>query len=258
MFKLTGKVALITGGVSGIGESISKVFAQQGAVVHMIDINDELGAKISEEIQDLKGSAYYHNCDVSNQQAVKETVQKIVDTSGKLDVLVNNAGIAHIGTVESTTEEDFDRIMRINVKGVYNCLKAVIPFMKQQGGGSIINLASVASILGISERFVYSTSKGAVLTMTYSVAKDYLKDHIRCNSVAPARIHTPFVDGYLQQTYPGREAEMFDALSKTQPIGRMGKPDEVAKLVLYLASDEAGFITGTNFPIDGGFIKLNT
>jgi NAD(P)-dependent dehydrogenase (short-subunit alcohol dehydrogenase family) len=129
--------------------------------------------------------------------------------------------------------------------------------MKKNGGGAILNIASIAATLGISERFVYSMTKGAVYTMTLSVAKDFLKDNIRCNSISPARIHTPFIDGYLAKNYPGREPEMFEKLSKTQPIGRMGRPDEVAALALFLCSDQAGFITGTDYPIDGGFIKLS-
>jgi NAD(P)-dependent dehydrogenase (short-subunit alcohol dehydrogenase family) len=177
---------------------------------------------------------------------------------GKIDILVNNAGIAHVGNVEKTKSEDFDRIYNVNVKGVYNCLYATIPMMKLNGGGVILNLASIAAVVGLSDRFAYSMSKGAIAAMTLSIAKDYLHENIRCNSISPARVHTPFVDGFISKNYPGREAEMFDKLSKSQPIGRMGKPDEIAALVLYLCSDEASFITGNDYPIDGGFIKLNS
>jgi NAD(P)-dependent dehydrogenase (short-subunit alcohol dehydrogenase family) len=177
---------------------------------------------------------------------------------GPFDILVNNAGIAHIGTADNTSEEDFDRVMNVNVKGVYNCLHAGIPQLRANGGGAILNMASVAAWVGIKERFAYSTGKGAVMAMTLSVAKDYLQDRIRCNSISPGRVHTPFVDGFLARNYPGREAEMFEQLSKTQPIGRMAKPSEVAALALYLCSDEAAFITGTDYPIDGGFITLNS
>lgn len=166
--------------------------------------------------------------------------------------------MSHIGNVESTTEEDMDLIYNINVKGVYHCLHEAVPLMKQHGGGVILNMASVASVVGLADRFAYSMSKGAVLAMTLSVAKDYLAHNIRCNCLAPARVHTPFVDAFLQKNYPGREAEIFEKLSKTQPIGRMGRPEEIALLALYLCSDEAGFITGCNYPIDGGFINLNT
>ena len=177
---------------------------------------------------------------------------------GKLDILVNNAGISNIGRADTTSEEDFDRVYQVNVKGVYNCLFAAIPLMKANGGGVILNLGSVAALVGLNDRFAYSTSKGAVHAMTLSVAKDYLQDNIRCNSISPARVHTPFVDGFLAKNYPGQEEEMFQKLSKTQPIGRMAKPEEIANLILYLCSDEASFITGTDYPIDGGFVKLNS
>jgi NAD(P)-dependent dehydrogenase (short-subunit alcohol dehydrogenase family) len=130
--------------------------------------------------------------------------------------------------------------------------------MKKKRGGVILNLASIASSVGVSDRFAYSMTKGAVLTMTYSIAKDYIDDNIRCNCISPARVHTPFVDGFIKKNYPGQETQMFDKLSKTQPIGRMGQPQEVADLALYLCSDEASFITGSNFPIDGGYINLNS
>jgi NAD(P)-dependent dehydrogenase (short-subunit alcohol dehydrogenase family) len=174
----------------------------------------------------------------------------------RVHVFVNNAGVSHVGTVESTTEEDFDRVLRVNVKGFYNCLHAVVGHMKDSGGGVILNMASIAGSAGIADRFAYSTSKGAVIAMTYSVAKDYLAYNIRCNCISPARVHTPFVDGYLKKNYPGREQEMFDKLAKSQPIGRMGEPDEVATLALFLCSDEASFITGMDYPLDGGFVNL--
>jgi 2-keto-3-deoxy-L-fuconate dehydrogenase len=176
---------------------------------------------------------------------------------GPIDILVNNAGIAHIGKADTTNEADFDRVIAVNVKGVYNCLHAAIPQLRANGGGVIVNMASVAAWVGVGERFAYSTAKGAVMAMTLSVAKDYLADGIRCNSISPGRVHTPFVDGFLAKHYAGREAEMFEKLSHTQPIGRMARPDEVATLALYLCSDEAAFITGSDYPIDGGFITLN-
>jgi NAD(P)-dependent dehydrogenase (short-subunit alcohol dehydrogenase family) len=257
-FDLSGKTTLITGAGSGIGKSISEVFARHGARVHMLEINEEAARQSMEQIRSAGGKAYLHLCDVSKQAEVLQVTGQIQKESGSIDILVNNAGVAHIGNAESTSEADLDRIYNINIKGVYNCLHACIPYMKKQGGGSILNVASVASVVGIADRFAYSMSKGAVLTMTLSVAKDYIEHHIRCNSIAPARVHTPFVDGFLQKNYPGKEKEMFEKLSQTQPIGRMGKPEEIAYLALYLCSDEAGFITGANYPIDGGFITLNT
>ncbi|GAA3585306.1 glucose 1-dehydrogenase [Snuella lapsa] len=256
IFSLQGKTAIITGGASGIGKAITTTFAKQGAQVHILEFNAENGNLTANEINNNGGQAYFYQCDVSNHQQVKDVINNIA-AQHTIDILVNNAGIAHVGNVESTEEADLDRIYNVNVKGVYNCMHAVVPKMKANGGGVILNMASIASSVGISDRFAYSMSKGAALTMTYSVAKDYVNDGIRCNCISPARVHTPFVDGFIKKNYPGKEDEMFQALSKTQPIGRMGKPEEIANLALYLCSDEASFITGTDFPIDGGFIKLN-
>ena len=157
--------------------------------------------------------------------------------------------------MEQTEPEDLDKVYDVNVKGVYHCLVEGVVAMKQ-GGGSIVNMASIASSIGIPDRFAYSMSKGAVLMMTRSVACDYLKDSIRCNCISPARVHTPFVDRFLEKNYPGREAEMMKNLSATQPIGRMGQPDEIASLAVYLASDESSFVTGSDYEIDGGFLNL--
>lgn len=256
MFSLKNKTALITGGASGIGLAIAKTFAQAGASVHILDLNQDQGEKAVGEIQQAGGQATSHAVDVSNQQQTVALVNQIAG-QGPIHILVNNAGVSHIGTVETTSEADFDRIFRINIKGVYNCLYATIPHLKANGGGVVLNMASIAATLGIPDRFAYSMSKGAVLTMTLSVAKDYLKENIRCNCISPARVHTPFVDGFIAKTYPGREAEMFEKLSKTQPIGRMAEPEEIGALALYLCSDEAGFITGCDYPIDGGFTRLN-
>lgn len=251
--KMAGKAVLVTGGGSGIGRAISARFARAGAIVHILELNTDNGAAVAEEINEFGGICHLHAGDVAQQ----EQVMAIVNTIGRVDVLVNNAGIAHVGNVEGTTESDFDRIFSVNVKGAYNALYAVIPVMKRQGGGVILNVASIAAWVGLPDRFAYSMSKGAVFAMTLSVAKDYLHDNIRCNSISPARVHTPFVDGFIAKNYPGREAEMFDTLSKTQPIGRMATPEEIASLALFLCSDESGFITGNDYPIDGGFIKLN-
>ncbi|WPP50170.1 SDR family NAD(P)-dependent oxidoreductase [Catalinimonas niigatensis] len=257
-FDLSQKVSVITGAGSGIGKSIAEVFSRHGSKVYILDVEESVAQKVEQQINAEGGKAVYKLCNVARQQEVKEVLQQIIDESNKIDILVNNAGVAHIGNVEATAEEDIDRIYSINVKGVYNCLHSCIPYMKAQGGGVVLNMASVASVLGIADRFAYSMSKGAVLSMTLSIAKDYIADNIRCNSIAPGRVHTPFVDGFLKKNYPGRESEMFEKLSKTQPIGRMGKPEEIAYLALFLCSDEAGFITGCNYPIDGGFITLNS
>jgi 2-keto-3-deoxy-L-fuconate dehydrogenase len=253
MFSLKGKTAVVTGGASGIGKAISELFARQGAMVHILELNENAAIELANALNTEGGITCAHMCDVANQASVKA----VFDTIGILDILVNNAGVAHIGNVENTSESDLDRIVNINIKGVFNCLQAAMPLLKKAGGGSIINMASVAALVGISDRFAYSMSKGAVYAMTLSVAKDYLKDNIRCNSISPARVHTPFVDGFLAKNYPDNQSEMFEKLSKSQPIGRMAKPEEVAALALYLCSDVASFITGTDYPIDGGFVKLN-
>src|SRR6185437_6850512 len=253
MFKLNNKSVVITGGGSGIGKAMSVLFAQQGATVHIIELNTEAALATVNEITAAGGEAFSYSCDVSNQQQVIGTFDRI----GKVDILINNAGIAHIGKADTTSAADFDKIYNVNIKGVYNCLFAAIPLMKINNGGVILNTASVAAHVGIVDRFAYSASKGAIHAMTLSVARDYLHENIRCNSISPARIHTPFVDGFIAKNYAGQEEEIFEKLSKTQPIGRMGKSEEVAALALFLCSDEAGFITGCDYPVDGGFITLN-
>ncbi len=252
MFQLSNKKAIVTGGGSGIGKAVCLLFAGAGANVWVADVNEEAAEATAAEISAAGGQALALRVNVVNQLEVIEAYE----TVGSIDVLVNSAGVSHIGKVETTSAEDFDRVFEVNVKGVYNSLYAAIPLMKQNGG-VILNLASIASSVGIPDRFAYSMSKGAVLAMTLSTAKDYISDGIRCNCISPARVHTPFVDGFLAKNYPGRETEMFEKLSKTQPLGRMAKPDEIAALILYLCSEEASFITGCDYPIDGGFIKLN-
>jgi 2-keto-3-deoxy-L-fuconate dehydrogenase len=252
---LDAKVAVITGGGSGIGQAIALRFAANGAVIRILDVSESAAAATCEQIAAAGGTATSHSCDVTNQAEVKARFEELFQ-GDRVHILINNAGVSHIGTVESTSEEDFDRVIRVNVKGFYNCLHAVVGHMKRSGGGVILNLASIAGSSGLADRFAYSTSKGAVIAMTYSVAKDYLAHNIRCNCISPARVHTPFVDGYLQKNYPGREKEMFDKLAKSQPIGRMADPTEVASLALFLCSDEAAFITGVDYPIDGGFFNL--
>ncbi|HEY4150132.1 MAG TPA: SDR family oxidoreductase [Chitinophagaceae bacterium] len=254
MFSLKGKSAVITGGGSGIGRAVALCFAKQGAMVHIVDLGEAAGQQVVTEIEATGGKARAYACDVSNLQQVTA----VFEQTGAPDILVNNAGISHIGKADTTTPEDFERVFNINVKGVYNCLHAAIPLMKAGGGGVILNMSSIAAVVGLTDRFAYSMSKGAVYAMTLSVARDYIRDKIRCNCISPARVHTPFVDGFLAKNYPGREDEMFLKLSQSQPIGRMGKPEEIAHLILYLCSDEASFITGSDYPIDGGFLKLNS
>ncbi len=256
MFSLNNKTVIVTGGASGIGKSISKVLAQQGGHICIFDMDETAGQNVMNEIILSGNNCSFFKTDISNQQEIKNVTAGLITTNGYIDILINNAGIAHVGNIEDTAETDMDKLFAINVKGTYNCMQAVIPFMKQKGG-VILNMASVVSSVGIQDRFAYSMSKGAVLSMTMSVAKDYIGHNIRCNCISPARVQTPFVDGFIAKNYPGKESEMFEKLSKSQPIGRMGQPDEIAYLALYLCSDEASFITGCDYPIDGGFIKLN-
>ena len=244
-FNLTNKNALVTGGSSGIGRAITETLKSQGADVYVLDLNENKSNTL-QGISTIK-------TDITNSSKLKEVFNKLPD---KIDILINNAGIGLVGNIEQTKEKDFDNLYNVNIKGVYNCVKTFLPKMKSNGG-AIINMASIVSHVAVNNRFAYTMTKGAVHAMTYAIAKDYIQYGIRCNSVSPARVHTPLVDEYLGKNYPGKEDEMFKNLSKTQPIGRMGKPEEVANLVLYLCSDEASFITGSDFPIDGGFIKLN-
>lgn len=253
--RLSGNLVAVTGGGSGIGQSICFRFAEEGACVAVVDLNKDAASETTASIEQAGGKAIAYACDVSDPAEAKATFDKIISDLGGITTLVNCAGIAHIGNVEKATPEDMDRVYRVNIKGVYNCMQAVIPALKPNGG-TIINIGSIASTTGIPDRFAYSMSKGAVLMMTRSVAVDYLADNIRCNCISPARVHTPFVDRFLKENYPGQEKEMFEKLSATQPIGRMGKPHEIASLAVFLASDEAAFVTGSDYEIDGGFNNL--
>ena len=256
MFSLAGKTGVVTGAGSGIGRAIALAFARQGAHVEVFDLNEDLAKQVASEIKSTGASADHAVCDVSDATQVNDCIDAVWSKRKRLDILVNNAGIAHVGNVLNTTEEDLDRIYRVNVKGVANCCKAAVAKMIEQGGGVVLNMCSIAAQMAVADRFAYSMSKGAVLTMTYSVAQDFMKHHIRCNAICPGRIHTPFVDGFIRKNYPDRVDEMFEKLSKTQPIGRMGTPDEVAAAAVFLCSDEASFITGCAYPVDGGTLYL--
>lgn len=251
--QLKSKNIVVTGGASGIGMAITKRFATEGGNVTFLDYNQDGGSDVERKLKSDGLNVRFLKCDVSNAKEVTHSISQI---AASIHILVNNAGVSHVGTIDQTSEADLDRMFQINVKGVYNCTKAVIGQMVKQGGGVILNMASVAAVVGIPDRFAYSMTKGAVLSMTLSIARDYVDKNIRCNAMSPARVHTPFVDGFLAKNYPGREKEMFAKLAATQPVGRMGTPEEVASMALYLCSDEAAFITGCNFPLDGGFVGL--
>ncbi|MSU23623.1 MAG: glucose 1-dehydrogenase [Opitutus sp.] len=250
--RFAGKHALVTGAGSGIGRAIAVRLAGEGAHVTVLEFRAEAGAETVAEILAAGGAARVIAADVASTEAMRAAFAQVE----KLDVLVNNAGVASIGTVLSTTAAEFDRVYGVNVKGVYHGLHFGVPKLLAAGGGAIVNVASTLSKIAVPDRFAYAMSKGAVFTMTLSVARDYVEQKIRCNCVCPARVHTPFVDGYIAKNYPGREAEMFEKLSAAQPIGRMAEPREIAGLVAFLASDEAAFVTGSAYDIDGGVIAL--
>jgi len=254
VFRLDGKSAIVTGAGSGIGRAIAKTFAAQGARVFILERDRGAAADVAAEIAAAGGAAVPLECDVSSAASVAAAFANVDRAAARLDILVNNAGVAHVGNLATTAEADLDRVYAVNVKGVYLCAQAAVARMSKARAGVILNLASIASLVGVPDRFAYSMSKGAVLTMTRSIAVDFIRDGIRCNCVCPARVHTPFVDGFIKANYPGREAEIFEQLAAYQPIGRMGTPEEVAALALYLCSDEASFITGQAYPIDGGVL----
>lgn len=245
--------AVITGAGSGIGRAIALELANHGHQAVIMEIDEAAGEETADAIREAGGTARVVGCDISQTESAQAAFAQIE----AIDILVNNAGIAAVGNVESCSPEDLDRIYSVNVKGMYHCLHFAVPKMVATGGGTIINMASVASYLGLQDRFAYSMSKGAVLSMTMSIARDYIDKGIRCNCVCPARVHTPFVDGYLEKNYSEEERpKMFKTLSEWQPIGRMGTPEEVAGMVAYLTSKQAGFITGSAFEIDGGVTNL--
>jgi 2-keto-3-deoxy-L-fuconate dehydrogenase len=255
LFRLDGQVAVVTGGASGIGQAVAEMFAAHGARIHILDVNQNQAETVAANIRESQGKARAHLCDVSIRKNVEEVFDEITSQE-VIDILVNSAGIPQVGKLEDTSEADFDKIYQVNVKGTFNCMSACIDHLKANRRGVILNMASIASWAGLPDRFAYSMTKGAVVAMTYSVAKDYLSFNIRCNSISPARVRTPFVESFVRKNYPGQEKEMLEKLGQSQPIGRMGHPCEVAALALFLCSSQAEFITGSDYPIDGGFLNL--
>jgi NAD(P)-dependent dehydrogenase (short-subunit alcohol dehydrogenase family) len=254
MFRLDGKTALITGGGSGIGREIALLFGKQGATVAIGDINDEAAALVATEITGAGGDAFSVRLDVTDMASAESATGTIVGRTGSLDILVNNAGIGMVGSLTETSPEDFARLISVNVNGVYNCSHAGVTQMLSQKprGGVVINIASIAGQVAVSRRFAYGTTKGAVISMTQSIAMDYVDQGIRCNCICPGTVETPFVEAYLQRYHAGEVEETRKQLHARQPLGRMGRPDEIAPLALYLASDEAAYVTGAQMVIDGG------
>lgn len=252
---MENKTILITGGASGIGLAIVEKFAAQGSQVFFLDSNEKVGKEVEKSSRERGWMVSFLQVDIQEESQVILGIKSI---PGKLDVLINNAGIAHIGTLASTSPTDFDRLFAVNVKGSFLCSQVALPKLIENGGGSILNMCSVAATIGIPDRFAYSMTKGAMLSMTLSIARDYVTQGIRCNCISPGRVHTPFVDGFLSENYPGKEKEMFEKLAASQPIGRMGTPAEIAEMAYFISSDSGKFITGSNFMVDGGFsgIKL--
>lgn len=248
-FTLAGRHALVTGGASGIGEATVKELARAGAFVWVADINLPAAEKLAAAI----GSAKAIQLDVTSQDSIFAAVAHV----DRLDILVNNAGIGHVGSIEATEPADFDRLMNVNVRSVYLVTRAFLPLLMQSQpegvhAGVIVNICSVAAQVGIKQRFAYCTSKGAVLAMTRQLAVEYPKT-LRVNAICPGTVETPFVEGYLEKFHKDNKEEIRAELRARQPIGRLGRPEEVASMVRYLASDEAAFITGAAMAIDGGW-----
>jgi 2-keto-3-deoxy-L-fuconate dehydrogenase len=255
VFRLDRKIAFVTGAGSGIGEQIARLFAQQGAHITLADVRLDAAERVAGEIRDAGGSARAEQLDVADESQVKAVIEGVAATEGRLDILVNNAGISHVGNILETSLHDWESVMRVNAGGVFLCAREAVRQMLAQSpvGGVIINMSSAAANIGIERRLPYSASKGAVLSLTRSIAIDFVTKGIRCNAICPGTVHTPFVESYLARNFAGHEDEVRQQLHARQPIGRMGRPDEIAYAALYLASDEASFVTGSALVIDGGW-----
>jgi len=251
MFRLDGRSALVTGAASGIGEAVAVTLASAGATVYVADRDSTNGARVADAIGADGGRGAFVELDVTSEPDCARAAAEIRAAHGTLDVLVNNAGIGHVGTIATTQGTDLDRLYTVNVRGVFNVTKACIGMMLEHRRGTIVNMASIGGALGIRDRLAYCTTKSAVVGLTKAMAMDHATDGIRINCVCPGRVETPFVKARLQE-YPD-PAAAYREMSSSQAIGRMGRPDEIAAAVLYLASDEAAFITGTALLIDGGW-----
>jgi 2-keto-3-deoxy-L-fuconate dehydrogenase len=242
-FRLDGKKALVTGGASGIGEAVSRVFTDAGAAVYIADIDVEKATTLAAELP----GATPVQCDITSEDSVAEAFGTIPE----LDVLINNAGIGLVGGVEETNLADFQRVFRVNVEGAFLVTRAAVPKLIASKG-SIVNIGSVAGLIGVKKRFAYCATKGAIVAMTRQLAVDY-PTQFRVNCICPGTVDTPFVEGYLEKYHKHEKEEMRAQLNARQPIGRLGKPMEIAHMALYLASEEAAFVNGSVIAIDGGW-----
>jgi 2-keto-3-deoxy-L-fuconate dehydrogenase len=242
-FRLDGKAALVTGGASGIGESTVRTFAEAGATVIIVDLNENRARELAKT---LPGAQAYR-CDITSESEVKDLFQRI----DRLDILVNNAGIGLVGGIEETELEDFQRLFRVNVEGTFLVTRAALPKLVASHG-SIVNIGSVAGLVGVKRRFAYCGTKGAIVALTRQLAVDYPTE-IRVNCIAPGTVDTPFVEGYLEKYHKHEKDKVRTELNQRQPIGRLGKPEEIARLALYLCSPAAEFMNGAVVPIDGGW-----
>ena len=251
MFRLDNKIALVTGAGSGIGVSIAELFARAGAHVFVTDRDEKGGRDTVARITEHDGAAEFFALDVASEEQCQQVAQHVARTRLRLDVLVNNAGIGHVGTMMQTTGADLDRLFAVNVRGVFNVTKAFLPGMLLRKSGNVINLASIGGVVAVRDRLAYCTTKFAVVGLTKSLALDHAREGIRCNCICPGRVETPFVAARLKE-YPDPK-KAYEEMAATQALGRMAKPEEIASAALYLASDESAFITGTAFLIDGGW-----
>ena len=245
-FRLDGRTAVVTGGASGIGEATCRALTQAGAAVTIADIDRPRAEALSRE---LPGSSVLV-VDITNEDAVSAAAAAMA----QLDILVNNAGIGLVGTIEETSSADFERLFRVNVEGTFLMTKALLPLILASSG-SIVNVASVAGQVGIKRRFAYCTTKGAVIALTRQLAIDYV-GRIRVNCVCPGTVDTPFVEAYLEKFHKHEKDKVRGELAARQPIGRLGRPDEVAHAILYICSAEAAFMTGSSVVIDGGWTAV--